>query len=182
MLKKGMSKAEIEEVLYGKGDFVKIDYLERFLKEHPPIEIRKFAFLKLAEVYEHKGMFVEAARAYENAAVASLVFSEKIEYHAKECQNYIKAGDFVKADQALKKSMVEANATQRNEIYFQIKEFYRRQAEEYERSLKRNHAVKIYEKLLLMRISDVEKKEIKERLKVLYEKLGKLKELGKLGV
>jgi tetratricopeptide (TPR) repeat protein len=180
MIKKGMTKIEIEEALKGKGDFVKVDYLERFLKEHPPIDIRKFVFLKLAEVYGNRGMYVEAAKSYENAATASLIFSEKIEFHTKECQNYIKSGDFVKADQALKKAMVEANATQRNEIYIMIKEFYRRQAESYEKSLKRNHAVRIYEKLLLMRISDIEKRDIKEKLRGLYDKLGRIKDMGKL--
>ncbi|MDO8467953.1 MAG: hypothetical protein Q7S56_03350 [Nanoarchaeota archaeon] len=181
MLNKGMSKAEVEEELRGKGDFVKVDYLNRYLKETPSIDMRKFAFLKMAEIYENKGTFIEAARSYENAATSSLTFVEKIEYHIKECQSYIKGNDFVRADQALKKAMVEANATQRNEIYIKVKEFYKRMAEIYERETKRNHAVRIYEKLLLMRISDVEKREIKDKLKFLYEKLGKIKEANKLG-
>ena len=49
---------------------------------------------------------------------------------------------------------------EREEIVFSIKEFYKKQAEEYEKELKRNSAVKIYEKLLEMSISDLERKEI----------------------
>lgn len=180
MLSRNMSKTEIEEFLKDFGDFVKVDHLNRFLKLSPPIDMRKFAFLKMAEIYEKRGMFMEAARCYESAAISSLTFVDKIEYHIKECQNYIRAGDFIRADQSLKKAMVEANATQRNEIYFHVKQFYKSQAESYEKQVKRNHAARIYEKLLLMRISDVEKKEIKEKLKNIYGKLGKIQDIKRL--
>ena len=37
MLDKNMSKSEIEKELKGKGDFVQIDYLTRFLEKKPPL-------------------------------------------------------------------------------------------------------------------------------------------------
>ena len=51
MLEKGMHKQDIDLVLEGKGDFIKIDYLNRYLKKMPPLEMRKYAYLKLAEIY-----------------------------------------------------------------------------------------------------------------------------------
>ena len=72
--------------------------------------------------------------------------------------------------------MSQANAIEKQEIYFIIKDFYKKQAEIYEKEMKRNNAARIYERLLQMNITDLEKQEIKKKLLELYEKLGKLKE------
>jgi hypothetical protein len=76
----------------------------------------------------------------------------------------------------MKKAMSQANSIEKNEIYFTIKDFYKKEAESYERDLKRVHAARFYEKLLEMRISDSERKEIQEKLMDIYDKLGKTKE------
>jgi mitochondrial fission protein ELM1 len=94
----------------------------------------------------------------------------------KEAELYIKADDFEKSDGAMKKAMSQANSTEKNEIYLTVKDFYKRQAEAYEKNLKRAGVARIYEKLLEMKISDLERKEIKEKLLEIYDKLGKRKE------
>ena len=171
-----MIKSEIEEELTGKGDFVQIDYLTTFLKESLSRDMKKFVFIKLARLYEKTNMLKEAAKNYNNAALISIPFSEKMNYFVKEAELYVQAGDFEKADLARKKAMSEANSIEKNEIYFTIKEFYKKAAEDYEKDLKRAHAARIYEKLLEMKINDIERKEIQERLMGLYDKLGKTKE------
>lgn len=176
MLGKDVSKSEIEEELIGKGEFVQIDYLSKLLKERLHRDTKKFVCLKLAEIYEKKNMFSDAAKMFEHIAMISIAFSEKIKNFVKEAELYIKAGFFDMADYAMKKALSEANASEKAEIYFAIKDFYKRQAQAYERELRRNHALKIYEKLLEMNISELERKEIKEKILGLYEKLGRLKE------
>jgi tetratricopeptide (TPR) repeat protein len=106
----------------------------------------------------------------------SIPFAEKIKYFVKEGELCIKAGNFQRADEAMKKAMAEANAIEKNDIYFTMKNFYKQQAETYERNLKRANAARVYEKLLEMKITDAERKEIKEKLLVIYDKLGKVKE------
>jgi predicted DNA-binding protein YlxM (UPF0122 family) len=86
---------------------------------------------------------------------------------------YILAGEFVKADELIRRAMSHANLSDKVIIYDDIKKFCKNVAQDYEKELKRNHASKIYEKILEMRISDSERKEIKERLNEIYEKLGK---------
>jgi hypothetical protein len=113
---------------------------------------------------------------FDNIALISVAFSEKIKYHIKEAELYIKAVDFEGVDYAMKKAMSDANASEKAEIYFIIKNSYKKHAEIYEKEMKRNHAAKIYEKLLQMNNSELEKKDIKKKLLGLYEKLGKLKE------
>jgi len=176
MLRTGMTKSEIEEELADKGDFVQIDYLTNFLKENLTRDMKKFVFVKLAELYEKTGMLKEAAKNHNDAALISIPFSEKINHFVKEAELYIKAGDFEKADEAMKKAMSQANSVEKGEIYFTIKEFYKKEAEAYERDLKRAHAARVYEKLLEMKISDSERKEIREKLMDIYDRLGKTKE------
>jgi tetratricopeptide (TPR) repeat protein len=176
MLTKNMHKKDIEEALEGKGDFVQIDYLNKYLKEMPPLEMRKFASLKLAEIYLKKEMFIDAAKMLRNIGINSLTFKDKQEYYFKEAKTYILAGKFEEADKALKRALMEANSREKQEIYKKMIEFYKEVGEKLEKGLKREKASKIYEKLLQMKISKEEKEEFKEKLLNLYEKLGKRKE------
>jgi tetratricopeptide (TPR) repeat protein len=176
MLDKNMTKTEIEEFLQGKGDFVKIDYLTRLLKQGLALDKKKFVYEKLAEVYEKKGMLSSAAKVYNSLAIFSIAFSEKSRHHVKEAELYIKVGAFESADGAMKKASKEATEMEKQNIYQTIKVFYKRQAQAHEKDLRRGHAVRIYEKILEMNISELEREEIKQKLMVLYEKLGRLKE------
>ena len=176
MLGSELSKSDVESNLIGKGDFVQIDYLNKLLKEKLHRDTKKFVYIKLIGIYEKKNMFNDVAKMYEGFASISVAFSEQIKNHLKATEYYIKAGFFDKADYSVRKALNEANSVERNDINFTVKDFYKRQAEEYEKGLKRNSAAKIYEKLLEMSITDQERKEIKEKLMELYEKLGRLKE------
>ena len=176
MLKRGMSKSEIEKELEGKGDFVQLDYLINFLKEDLPTDVRKFVMLKIAEMYETKSMFNEAGKIYNNLAIFSIPFSEKVRYHVKEAESYIKGGSFREADYATSKAMNQANTFEKNDIMSSIKQFYRRQAEMYEKNMRRNNATRLYEKLLELSSTETERKPIREKLMDLYQKLGKFRE------
>lgn len=178
MLDSNITKEEVEKQIQGKGDFVQIDYLTKLLDEKPPILLKQYIYLKLSKIYESKKMFVDSGKMLENLAVISTSFSKKTDYFLKAAENYIKDGFFEKADNVAKKALEGANVYERGEIFFSIKNFYKEEAKNYEKELKRNHAAKIYEKLLSMNISEVEKKEIKKKLLELYEKLGKFKEYG----
>ena len=126
MLNKNMTKREIDGELADKGDFVQIDYLTRFLNEPLTMDMKKFVFLKLAELYEKINMLEEAAKNHNSAALISIPFSEKIKHYIKEAELYIRTGDFEKADEARKKAMSEANSAEKGEIYFTIKDFYKK--------------------------------------------------------
>src|SRR3990172_5371295 len=106
MLKPEMTKSEIERDLQGKGNFVQIDHLNRFLKDHSlSMDTKRFIFLKLASLYESSKLFGETAKAYDNAASVSLTFVEKIKHYTKAAEAYAKLGDFSKVDEAVRKAM-----------------------------------------------------------------------------
>ena len=176
LLTKDMHKSDIEKFLEGKGDFVKIDYLTRYIKIMPPIEMRKFAYLKLAEIYIGKEMYVDAAMAFKNAAVNSVSFKEKQESFLDEARAYISAGKFDDADKALRRGMDEGNAREKEVLYKDILENYKKEAEKLEKLGKHGSLVKLYEKMLRLKFSDAEHADIKEKLLKLYDKLGKIKE------
>lgn len=171
-----MTKTEIEQALQGKGDFVQIDHLSRFLKEPIALDTRKFIFLKLAELYEKARMFNDAAKMYDSAAGISIAFVEKIKHYMKETELYAKTGAFDRVEQAMKKAVAQANSREKEEILISVKMFYKEQAKVCEAELRRNQAARFYEKILEMRISEQERREIKEKLLELYKKLGRLHE------
>ncbi len=180
MLDKKMSRTEIEEILKSKGDFVQIDYLTRYLEQRPPLAMKRLAYSYLSRIYEKKGMYLDAGKSYENLAEASIAFSDKKANFIKATELYIRAGNFDHADYAMKKAMAEATASEKAEIVFTVKELYKKQAKEFEHGMKRSNAVKVYEKLIGMKLSDSEMKEMKEKLIKLYESLGKFKEINML--
>ncbi len=171
-----ISKSQIESEISGKGDFVKIDYLTRFLKKPISMDLKRFIFLNLAEIYDRIGMVNESAKNYGNAGLISITFSDKMNYFVKEAEMYIKSGDLELSEKAMKKAMNEANSVEKREIYLTVKNFLKNQAESYEKELKRGNAVKIYEKLLQMKVEEDEKKKFMEKLFDLYDKLNMRKE------
>ncbi|RLG12605.1 hypothetical protein DRN73_01970 [Candidatus Pacearchaeota archaeon] len=176
MLNKDISILEIKKELENKGDFIQIDYLTKLLNQKVSQQVRRFIHEKLEEIYEKKTMYIDAAKICNNLAIESIAFSEKRRYHLKEAGLYILAGKFNETDEAMKKAMREANASEKIEIFITIKEFYKRHAKLLETKRKKNSALKIYEKLLKMNLSDREKKEIQEKILELYENLGKIRE------
>lgn len=175
-----MSKSEIEKELLNKGTFVQIDYLTAFIKEDIPTDIRRFAMLKMTELYEKSMMFREVAKIYNNLALLVTPFSEKIKYHIKEAEALIKLGESREADYAMQKAMTQANTFEKNDIIFNIKQFYKKQAEVFEKEMRRNNAAKMYEKLLELSSTDTEKRAVRMKLMELYEKLGKFREYNAL--
>ncbi len=176
MLKRDASKEEIENELKGKGEYVQIDYLTRFIASNPHVLMKSYALSKLAEIYEKKKMFGNAGKTYESLALISIQNNERVNNFMKAAESYVKDNSFERADIALRKAMSESKESERTMLYVKLKEFYKEQAKKLEEENKRSQAVKLYEKILMMRILDSEKEEIRKKLIGLYEKLGKYKE------
>jgi tetratricopeptide (TPR) repeat protein len=172
MLRKEMTKVEIEKELFTQGDYVQIDNITRFLKENIPTDVKRFVYSKLVAIYEKRAMFGDAAIIYEKLVEIAILNSDKVNHLTKAAECYVKAGFFDKADLAVKKAISEATIAEKAKINNSIKDFYKNQAQTYENEKRRNNAVRTYEKMITMSYSDAEKNEINKKLAGLYKNLG----------
>jgi len=177
MITKFMHKKELEDEIAGKGDFVQIDHLQRFLNLMPPTDMKKFALLKLAEIYDRKEMYKDAAKAYNDISVSSFTFSDKIDYLVLEAKELAKGAHFEDADRAIRRAFTDTNATQKANVIAELKSFYKQQGDLLARTNKTSKAALFYEKLLRMDLKSADKEEIKTALIKIYEKLGKMNEV-----
>ncbi|MEK6880966.1 MAG: hypothetical protein AABY22_15205 [Nanoarchaeota archaeon] len=144
MVEPELNKIDIERSLEGKGDFVKMDVLQRFLTKAKSLDMRKFILLKLADIHESKGMLNEAARMCDAVSHISIKDFEKTSLHMREAGLYIKSGYFEHADIAFKKAVTFSNAREREEIKKSLKSFYFAHGESLEKIQRRANAIKLY--------------------------------------
>ncbi len=170
------NRQEIESRLKSMGDYVRIQYLRDCLKAVSDFETKKFVLIKLAGLYETRGMFDEAGRMYRNMAEINTTFQGKINDFVKSGELLIRSGKFEEADISFKRALGIADTIQNFEIKRAVKEFYKTQARFYLTRDKRKHALDTYEKMLTLDLSLEEKREVKEKLMELYLKLGRTRD------
>jgi len=171
------TKEEIEKKVFGMSDMVKIEYLESAAKIlGGSVDVRRFVHEKLAELYEKKGMFKEAARNIVAASLVCVTFREISKLKLKEAELHIKAGEYEAADSAFNQAVSNAGKQEKDSIKKLRKEIYSKQAEDYEKKTRCSHALRIYERIY----SEERSLGLKEKLRKLYERLGKIRELRSL--
>ena len=174
------NRREIEEKLKTLGDYVKIDYLARCLKEGPDFDTRKFILTNLSRLYETKGMYAESGKNLLAAADINTTYEAKISDFMKAAELFMKSNAFSDADVAVTKAIASANTKQRAQIKAQQKALYTAQANLLIQKDKRSHAVEAYEKLMTLEMTPEEKRETQTTLLNLYEKLGRVREFYSL--
>jgi len=169
---------EIEEKLAEMNTALnKISYLESALKATSfSYEIKRFLWGNLAELYAGRKMFERAARAMANKAGVEVMFKDKIDSYITAAEFYSKIGKVDDADDMFLRASRDGNDEQKMAIRLARKNVYSVSASELERKGKKASAVKFYEKLIKMRLEDVEKDEIKEKLIKTYTALGMFRE------
>jgi tetratricopeptide (TPR) repeat protein len=175
------TRKDVEAKLATLGDYVKIDYLTRCLKQSLDFDTRKFVLTELAKIYEERAMPAEAARMLVFAADINTTFQGKINDFIKAAGLFIKSGNFDEADASFNKAVACANERQKVEIKSKRKEMYMTWAKFLSgKDNKRKHAMQVYEKLLSIELNPEEKREVQSTLLFLYEKLGKVQDFYSL--
>ena len=163
-----VSKFEIEDAIKNKGDFVKIDYLKRYLKVADNFEVKKYIHLTLADICEQKNMFHEAIKNISSAADMTKTFREKIDLYMKETELNIMLRDFEMADKSMKKAYAFGNSQEKMDIQIFYRELFRKHAKLLEEKGKHRIALELYEKLYSITKNPQRKIELKEKLLGLY--------------
>ncbi len=173
LLKKEMNKGEIEKELNGKGDYVQIDTIRRFLKENPSPDLKKFVCVRLAEIYERRMMFPQAAETYSKLAEMTNIYADKMKFLIQETGNYIHGGYFEMADSITNKIIADIKPMEKTNTLNIIKDFYKTQAMIFEKEKRKSKAVEVYEKMITLKtLSDAEKTDVNNKLLRLYNDLG----------
>ena len=169
------TRQEVETRLGQMSPFLQMEYLESCLKNHMDFDVQRLCHLKLAELYESRNMYSEAARNMSAVAELAGTFKDKVQAYMKETELWIKATYYDRAEDSFKKALASGNAREKDEMKKAIKELYKKQAAVYEKANRNSNALKIYE--LLLRITDPpDSFEIKKKILDLYKRLGKIRE------
>ena len=170
----------IEDIKYklsGMGaNLNKINYLESALKAGFSFEIKRWVWNNLVELYEGEKMFDKAAGAMREKAEIEISFREKIESLLRAGEFYAKAGKIDDADNMFIRASRDASMEQKQKIKLVMKNIFITSAMELEVKGKKATALKFYERLIKMKLDEVEKFDIKGKLVSTYKALGKFKE------
>ncbi len=174
---------EMEEKLLSIDTVLnKIVYLESALKQvGGNFEIKRFLWRELARLYEERKMFERSARAYGNLAAMEPMFRERMDSYVIAAEMLCRAGKISDADDMFVRAARDANKVGKEKISLARKNVYFVFARGLDKKGKRASAVKFYEKLIKMKLDDLEKKEVVDRLKVSYKALGMFREARLLG-
>ena len=156
----------------------KINYVESAIKESNfGLEIKRYLYQVLSELYEERKMFDRSAKAMSNKASMEITFRNKIESYLRAGELYSKALKADDADEMFSRASREANDLEKQKIKLTKKNIYFATARDLEKKMKRSAASKFYEKLITMNLEEIEKKEVKEKLVSIYKNLGMFREI-----
>ena len=160
----------------------KIIYLESALKAvGGSFEIKRFVWGELAGLYEERKMFERAARALGNLASMEPMFRERMDSYVMAAEMFCRIGKISDADEMFVRATRDVAGDGKGKVMLARKNVYFGFARELEKKGKRASAVKFYEKLIKMRLEDVERDEVLEKLRMSYRALGMFREARLLG-
>ena len=158
----------------------KQEFLEKILKQPLSNEVKITALSALAEIFVNRKMFGSAAKNYCYAGDLANTFREKMELYFKGALLYLKADDYVNADDFFRKVLVLATTKDRETIKQKIINLYFEHANNYEKEKRYNKAITAFNRMLMMNLPSQQASEIKKRLAALYEKIGKAIEANQI--
>lgn len=171
------TKEELLNSVSNKSDEIKLENFEKIVK-NPEFDqdTRKNAFLAMVDIYIKKMWWNNVARAYNNAADLAKTFTEKQDLFFKAATYFVRAEDYFTAEDTFRKSIVLAARKDRVSVLNKVYDVYINLAREYESRRMQTKAISVYNKTLALSLPLEKANEIRERIAVLYERIGKPRE------
>ena len=171
------SVAEITAKINGMATSLnKIAYLESILRQSADFDTKRFIWGKLGEFYEERKMYEKAAKAMATKAGIDFSVKDKTESYLRAAELYATVGKIEDADNMFGLALRDAGTDRKEMIKLAMKNIYRKNADNLDKSGKKATALKFYIRLIKSGIDDAEKKEIKARVIQIYNALGKFRE------
>lgn len=166
---------EIEEKFNSiRTDLIKLEYLESVLKKGDiSIEIKRFAYSNIAELYESRLMFDKAGHAMSMLAGYQTTYREKIDSDINAAEYFARGMKIMLAEDMFLRAMRESNVEQKKKVEMARKNIFMAVAKELESKRKMNYAAKFYEHLLTLKLDELDKELVKGKLVEYYKRIGK---------
>ncbi len=175
------TKEEFLRNLDGKNDGIKLEILEKVTKNPgEDIETRKTAFILMTDIYINKMWWSNTAKAFMNAADLAKTFDEKKDLFFKAGTYFVRADDYFTAEDTFRKSIVLAAKKDKESLKEMVINVFLNLAKEYENKRMQTKAISIYNKTLSLNLPIERVNEIREKMAVLYEKVGKPREANQI--
>ena len=169
---------EIESELRKMPSFSKVSFLDGILKSDATIDVKRFVYLKLAQVYGDIGMNKEASRNIHKAAEKAMNLNDKAEILKAEIEFLIKSEDYEGVSDVFRRIVNLGGDSGATKVM--IKEMFNAKARQMMDKGNKNKAVDAYEKMLGY-VSEAEDEiMIKEILLTLYRDTGKIQDYNLL--
>jgi len=145
----------------------RIEWLEKISEQIIDKELKKFCYLKIAELYEKKRMLSSAINYYVLASSLIEKYRENIGVMLKISQLYVKSLNFQYAEDFLRKALSYASTREREEIEKKFFNFFIEEAKTYEEKKRFSKAVQFYKYLADKGINRIE---MLNKIAELYDK------------
>ncbi len=155
----------------------RIEWLEKISEQIVDKELKKFCYLKIAELYEKKQMISSAINFYVLASSLVEKFKENVNLMLKISQLYVKNLNFQYAEDFLRKALSYAPLSQKEEIEKTFYNFFIEEAKNCEEKRKFTKAIQFYKYLADKGINKIE---MLNRMAELYDKVSMPLEAGKI--
>ena len=153
------------------------EYLENVLKKtNLQADLRTMINEKLALIYSKRGLYTHAASLLKEAAELSVSLMQKKERFLQEGIYHISAFEYAPAQYAFEKAVEAAPQADKEKLKRQVKENFLKAAAGLEKEKKISRAAEMYDWMIRKSDKTENLSEVKMKLSVLYEKLGKIQE------
>jgi tetratricopeptide (TPR) repeat protein len=172
-----ITKEDILNEIKNKNDEVKLEHLEKLVKNIAvDQDVRKEAFIIMAEIFIKKMWWGNAAKAYSNAADLAKTFDGKKDLFFKAGELFVRTQDYFTAEDIFRKVLVLSVKKDRKMVQDQILGVYLNFGKELEEKRLQTKAISVYNKILTLNLPVEKANEIRDKMAFLYDKIGKPRE------
>ena len=175
--KENVTEDDVRTRLKTLSPMLQQEYLENLLRRmNLTPELKLMISREIVELYVRRGLWSNAAKIMESAAISFHNPNTKRDIYKQAGILYARACDFLTADDCFKRAVEQAMDKEKPFLKKEIETIYLTEANNFENIGKRQKAVDIYERIKRTNPEESVKRKINEKLVVLYEKLGKIRE------
>lgn len=175
--KENPSEEDIRTRLKTLSPMLQQEYLENLLKrlDLDP-NIRLLCSREVTELYVRRGLWGNAAKIMESAATFIHNPNIKKDIYKQAAILYLRGMDLLMAEDCFRKTLENAMEKEKPSLKIEIERVHFTEAANMENTGKRAKAVEIYERMLRLNPDPILQRKINEKLVVLYEKLGRIRD------